>query len=603
MRAAAMAILGLLFVLLISVTPVASFVDVEIFDYVIIGGGAAGSAMAARLSENAARTVVVLHRGTDQVCDTCDNTTSSNPGNLNNAGLYSDFGADYFSSPQLFTQRNIREVRSNLPGGATRIYGAISVPSSQSLIDSKWPAGLKYNVMRPYLNKPQDHFCNYFPQSVTNISAAECATYHGVKGGPMSISPPTPGPDYDIAKDLFAASSKAGIRAVPDPYNPNYQSGSYVFPTHFFHNRAVPNDITSRRTRESTWTGYLPLSTRQARKNLEFRTRAEGREFIYAADLRSFPGIGALLGITFGSNSATPRIVGVKYEQYGEMKYVFAKRQVVLSAGVEGTPHLLQANGIGPADLLTKMGVPVVADNPAVGQNVAAHQAVAMTFAAKTGIPIQQNNQAQLAQMILSSPLNQGFPDIEVELLLGYAVRSADTAVTGVDPIYFTTAPINGAYPFGAVLVTVCNPEWRGSINITNKRFQDKTIVDYGWPSDATAYATSPDYQKLTWGFGKMRELFLGNNSFAEKWFGNGELIPGSPAGDFFHSAQYQNELYHLTGGMNIGTATDLKGAVKGVKGLTVCDDSLLPHPPNANPVATTLALCEYVADQIKATY
>jgi len=591
-------------VLLCLVTPTFAFDDVEIYDYIIIGGGGGGSAMAARLSEDASKTVLVLHRGSDNVCTTCDNTTATNPGAITNAGLSNDNGADYFSTPQLFTQRNVREIRSNLPGGGTRYYGGVSIPSSQPLIDKTWPAGLKYNVMRPYFNKLQDHFCNYFPQSVTNISATECATYHGVKGGPMTISPPQPGSDYEITKDLFTAGPQIGVRAVSDPYNPNYQTGSVMFPTHSFHNRDDPNDIASRRTRESTWTGYLPASLRKSRKNLDFRTDAEGRSLIYASDLRLFPGIAARLGLLFGwGDTSIPKVVGVKYEEDGEFKIAFAKRHVVLSAGVEGTPHFLQANGIGPADLLTKLDIKVVADNPAVGQNIAAHQAVAMVFYAKngTGIPVGPGNQGQTAKMLLSTPFNEGFADMEVELLFGLAVRSLDTAFVGLDKLYLQTPrAANGFFPFAATLVEVVNPTWRGSVNITNKRFHANSAVDYGWPADAASYAGSVDYRKLTWGFGKMREIFLGNNTFAQKYFANGELVPGKETTDLFHAAQTQHEIYHLTGGMNIGTATDIKGQVKGIRGLSVCDNSLLPHPPNGNPTTTMLALCEYVADQIK---
>ncbi|PRP79055.1 choline oxidase [Planoprotostelium fungivorum] len=571
----------------------ALFDDVEVFDYLIVGGGAAGSLMASRLSEDPSKTVLV--------CSACDDGTSSGAENILNAGLYTRNGADYFTTTQLFTQRNIREVRSNLPGGGTRLYGAINIPSSKNLIDKTWPAGLKYNTMLPYLNKLQDHFCHYLPFSQTNITAEECTTYHG-RPSPigMSISPPVPGPDTAIAQDLFNVVPQSNISVVPDPWNPNYQSkGSYLWPTHYFHNRAVANDINSKRTRESTWTGFLPLTLRQQRRNLVFRTESEGRELIYAKDLALFPGIRARLGLNlFSGLNPTPRVVGVKYEKDGDFQYAFAKRQVIISAGVEGTPHLLQANGIGPADLLTSLGIPVVVNNPAVGQNIAAHQAVTIAFQAKQAIPVT-SNQAASVRGLLSSPFNQGFPDLEIEFLFGLSVDKLDVAFDGIDPYYFSTPSVNGAFPAISVLLEDVNPQWRGSINITSKKFHANSQVEYGWPKDGAGYATSVDYQKLSWAYQKIRGIFLGNNSFSSKHI-VAETIPGNPALDLIHSAQVQHSIYHTTGGLNIGTATDLTGAVKGLTGLTVCDNSLIPHPPNGNPTTTMLALCEYVADQIK---
>ncbi|PRP82312.1 glucose-methanol-choline oxidoreductase [Planoprotostelium fungivorum] len=575
--------------------------DDKVFDYVIVGGGAAGSLMASRLSEDSSKTVLVLHRGTDDVCVACDDASAADPAYIN-AGLHSRNGADYFTSPQLFTQRNIREVRTNLPGGGTRIYGSINIPSSKNLIEKRWPEGLKYDVMLPYLNKLQDHFCHYLPFDVTNITEGECTTWHGKpQDVGMSISPPIPGPDHDFARDLFHGAEKYNITYVPDPWNPHYQSkGSYSWGTHSFHNRQDVKDVQSKRTRESAWTGYLPLSLREKRTNLVYQTQSEARSLIYLRDLLWYPVAALRLWTLPSSNDSEVRVVGVRYEKGGEFRVAFARKEVVLCAGVEGTPHFLQNNGIGPADLLHRLDIPVVVDNPHVGQGIAAHQAVTMVFSAKKAIPVRPGNDASQARMLLSSPLNKGYPDMEIELFLGFPVSQLESASSGYDPLFFTTPSTDGSYPHASVLVEVVDPQWRGSINVTSSVFHSPSQVDYGWPRDAGSYAASEDYQKLSYGFKLIRDIFLGNNSFAEQHI-ESEIVPGGPERDFMHAAQVQHDIYHLTGGMNIGKATDLKGAVRGLSGLSVCDGGLVPHPPNGNPTTTILALCEYVADQIKA--
>ncbi|PRP84644.1 choline dehydrogenase [Planoprotostelium fungivorum] len=601
MRTAALLVFSLFLTVQCAVSNIPN--DYQVFDYVVLGGGGAGSAMASRLSESPSKNVLVVQYGNDDPCYLCDNTTQMT---MIFSGLYTSNGDDYFSTPQLFRGRSIREVRTGLPGGGTRYYGAVSIPSSKKVFDTKWPAGYDYNTMLPYLRKFQDHYCNYFNSSVTNISAADCALLHG-KGGPMSLSSPYPGVDYQtVVQDFYKSASEFNVSVVPDAYNPQYQKGDYVFPITSFQNRANKYDLLSNRSRASTWTGYLPLSVRQQRGNLKFAFNSEARQLIYATDLLMRPDLLIRLGINVSTLSRTPKVVGVLYLQNDTLKAAFATKQIILSGGVTGTPHFLQHNGIGPTDLLTQKGIAVVADNSQVGQNLAVHQAVSMVFVAKQPVPTTTTNNGDMANMQMTSPYNEGYPDVEVELKFGVGVRSIDPPITAVEDFYLTTpASPEGNYPFISTIVTVTNPMFRGSVNVTGPKFSSPAEVEYGWPKDAGGYATSVDYSKLTWGFNRMRQIFTGNNSFARKWVqyencpGVSSTLPQS-TNDLFYSAQYQHSVYHLTGSVGLGRATDLQGRVKGITGLTVCDNSLIPHPPNANPTTTMLALCERIAEYVK---
>jgi len=305
-------------------------------------------------------------------------------------------------------------------------------------------------------------------------------------------------------------------------------------------------------------------------------------------------------------------VVGVRYEFDDEFYDVYASRHVVLSAGAEGTPHFLQHNGIGPADLLNRYGIPIRAVNNHIGQNLAAHAAIPLAYVANQPIfTSPDSSNGQFFKGHLTTPLAEGFPDIELEFFFGLVIRNFDSPLTGPDQLYLTTPTVNGAYPFLSVSVEVVNPQWRGSVNITGDKFSFPSSVDYGWPSDPNVYATSQDFAKHQYGFAKVRSFIYGNNSFARKYFTNatGEVGPGivDPANQFstdlLYGAYHQHDIYHLTGGMNLGTATNINGAVRGVSGLSVCDNSLIPHPPNGNPTTTMLALCEYVSDRIKALY
>jgi len=149
------------------------------------------------------------------------------------------------------------------------------------------------------------------------------------------------------------------------------------------------------------------------------------------------------------------------------------------------------------------------------------------------------------------------------------------------------------------------NPDTRGSLNITGPRFESPSKLDLGWQKGFD-YAASEDFGKIQWALGRFREIMLGNNTFAKEWI-ESEIGPGIAADptaqfnqDLFYTAYRLTSVQHTTGGLNLGKATDSWGRVKGVNGVTVCDNSVLPHPPNGNPTTSMMALCEFIADKVK---
>lgn len=75
-------------------------------------------------------------------------------------------------------------------------------------------------------------------------------------------------------------------------------------------------------------------------------------------------------------DETTNRAIGVEFLRYGKMRRAFAKREVILSAGAIGSPHLLMLSGVGPRENLEQVGVPVIKDMPGVGRNLQDHIAV-----------------------------------------------------------------------------------------------------------------------------------------------------------------------------------------------------------------------------------
>ena len=571
-------------------------VTTETFDYVVVGGGGGGSLMGSRLSEKGKRTVVVLELGIDK-CEVCDSSIIAET----RASLFNDYGDDRFTTPQLFNQRNVREVRLNLPGGATRVYAHLSVPTSKTVIDKHYPAGVDYKTLLPYFNKLQDHYCHYHHFNLTGISAKDCALYHGIKGGPMTISSAKPTDlATEMSHDLQSIAADFGIKPTKDFFNPANQSESTVGDVHAFLNRADPFNINSKRTSESTWSGYLPPILRAKRKNLSFRTDAKVVELIYDYDVNQ----------TLKTQGVVnPRVVGAVYISGGQRHVVYGRKQVILCAGIFGTVEILQQNGIGPADLLASLNITVVADNSYIGQKISVHQAIPMGFQAKKRFPLGPDTDGVASILMLRSPFSaDSHPDIEIEIYGGVYVDSLEVAVDGTPfPFISQFDPAFGyTFPFVSAVVIMTDPQSRGSLNISSATFGRNMKLDYGWPTDFLGYASSLDYQKLKWAINETRSMLTGTNAFAAKWIQN-EIAPGQPGPyakqdihDLIYAAYRQTSVYHVTGGVSLGSATDIEGRVKGVTGLTVCDNSLIPYAPNANPTTTMLALCEYVADKLK---
>ncbi|PRP78293.1 glucose-methanol-choline oxidoreductase [Planoprotostelium fungivorum] len=594
---------------LVAVTS-AIFKQYDVFDYVVIGGGGAGSLFAARLSENPQRSVLVLEQGPNATCYKCDNTANMNDIN----DLYTSHGASQFTTPQAPAQRSFDQVKMAWPGGNTRIYQGISYPAHPNVYN-QYPAGLSYETMLPYYRKYQDHYCNYLNQSVTGISPANCTKYHGSRGGPMGISQPWKSfSDSAFFKDMVADASELGVTYLADAWNGDDQKATpnHIFYQQLFRHSDNPSDVNTPRVRESTYSGYTPQRV-LSRRNLSYKTEAQVIRIIFRdeVDRGDFFGVN-VFAFPFTLQPAK-QAVGVLYQKGDEIYAVFAKRQLVLAAGCLGSPKLLQISGVGPADLLASLGVPLRADNPFIGQNLAEQPLFSGVFKTKLPLSFTLQNFGLIGTMQLTSPLaRHNYPDIQIQLLPTFPVQNTE-AVAGLSPLQLVYPPqpypqdpnALGAAPILNFIIIRTDPAARGSVNITGTSYRYNQQLDLGFSTDFGTYAGSEDYQAMAWALNYLRSKLDNSTAFGRKWIQT-ELVPGpAPAGgsqaytDLLANAYGVDLSYHQTGGVNLGKATDQFGSVKGVSGITVCDNSVQPHPPNLNPTGAMLALCEYVADKL----
>ncbi|MBB3661699.1 choline dehydrogenase-like flavoprotein [Prauserella sediminis] len=302
------------------------------FDYVVVGGGSAGAAVASRLSEDPDVTVCLLEAGPSDVDD-------RNILELKRwmALLESGYDWDYLIEPQESGNSFMRHARARVLGGCSSHNSCIAFWAPAEDLDEWESMGL-----------PGWGAKDVFPlyrRLETNDGPGE---HHG-RSGPVTIRSVPPNDPCGVA--LLEACEQQGIPTT------EFNSGTTV--TH----GANWFQINAREdgTRSSSSVSYLhPVMDRP---NLQIRTGAWAKK------------------VTFDGTRAT----GVQYldEDQIHTRTVTARREVVLSTGAIDTPKLLMLSGIGPAEHLREFGVDVLVDSPGVGSTLQDHPEGVISWDAK----------------------------------------------------------------------------------------------------------------------------------------------------------------------------------------------------------------------------
>ncbi len=292
----------------------------ETYDYIITGAGSAGCVLAARLTESGRFRVLLLEAG----------GKDSNPWIHIPMGYAKTFvdpkvNWKFESEPEAeLNGRRMYQPRGKVLGGTSSINGMIYMRGNAADYD-QWRQlgnqGWDYDSVLPYFRRAED-----------NERGAD--EYHG-SGGPLRVS--NQPYEWEIAKALLQACREAGI-----PYNPDFngaqQEGCGYYQT-----------TTRDKRRWSTAAAYL--RTARKRPNLTIRTHAHTTRLLFQGS----------------------QVTGVEFRTRRGLEVAQAGREVIVSGGAYGSPQLLLLSGIGPAQHLTEMGVPVLHDLPGVGANLQDH--------------------------------------------------------------------------------------------------------------------------------------------------------------------------------------------------------------------------------------
>lgn len=535
--------------------------EVESYDYVIVGGGSAGSIIAARLSEKESATVCLLEAGPKD-----RHPFVHLPAGFIKVIFDKRFVWGYETEPgPAINDRRLPVIQGHVLGGSGSINGMVYTRGQAEDFDAwaaRGNAGWSYRDVLPYFRK------------LETFAGPGDDQYRGRLGGLPTIELNW---QNQLVDAFLASCRKQGIPDNPD-YNGKVQVGAGRYQYTIKNGKRV-----------SAAKAFLRPAA--GRKNLNVVTDA-------------------LVSAVIVENQ---RAVGVRVQRTGDptVREIRARKEVVLSAGAINTPKLLQLSGIGPGKLLKDLGIEVVREMPGVGENLHDHYTPRLTYRAKDNV--ESINMlargpkllGQFARWVAGQPSILG-----IGVVLGAAYWKSRPELDRPD-IVVTFTPGTFKLGFLGVLddfpgltigVWPLRPESRGYVRIASSDPRAKPLIQPNYFADARDQQVTVEAMRIA-------RRIMDTPDLASLCVE--ETMPGRKQQsdeDFLAYARAQGlGGYHFCSTARMGKADD-RGAVvdeqlrvHGIQGLRIVDASIMPSVVSGNTNAATMMIAEKAAAMMAA--